>query len=354
MNLKLRVYKKITTNIKLIAEEITNKHFQVNYKLGKLQDLEVFKNKCRDDNEYHLLYLSQAVLVASKELFFEYIIWVKFILESRGIKTEELIKCLNIMQEILKNYLNDNEYATANRYLKKALLLLEKKIDTPKTFISEGTKYSEITKSFLNLVLNGEKYEAHKIITELLESGADIKEIYLDIFQTAQNEIGRLWQLNKITVAQEHYATSATQSIMAQLSPYVSANKKNGKVLISTSISNEFHELGIKTISDFFEMEGWKTFYLGSHTPNESIISTIIEKKADILAVSVSMTYNIKKLEELISEIRKIAYCDDLKILVGGYPFNIDKNLWKKIGADMYAVNAQEAILLVEKTFTKI
>ena len=63
-------------------------------------------------------------------------------------------------------------------------------------------------------------------------------------------------------MAQEHYCTAATQLIMSQLYPYIFTTGKNGRVLVGTCVSGDLHEIGVRMVSDFFEMEGWDTFYL--------------------------------------------------------------------------------------------
>jgi MerR family transcriptional regulator, light-induced transcriptional regulator len=50
---------------------------------------------------------------------------------------------------------------------------------------------------------------------------------------------------------------------------------------------------------------------------------------------------------EIIKEIRK-ELSTSVKILVGGYPFNIPNHLWEKINADGFAPNAQLAIQIAE------
>jgi methanogenic corrinoid protein MtbC1 len=35
--------------------------------------------------------------------------------------------------------------------------------------------------------------------------------------------------------------------------------------------------------------------------------------------------------------------------MVGGYPFNIEPELWKRIGADAYAADASEAIAVASR-----
>jgi len=47
--------------------------------------------------------------------------------------------------------------------------------------------------------------------------------------------------------------------------------------------------------------------------------------------------------------VRSCGECRDPKIIVGGYPFIVDKELWKKVGADGPAENAESAVEMAEK-----
>ena len=80
----------------------------------------------------------------------------------------------------------------------------------------------------------------------------------------------RYWQMNRLTVAQEHYCTAATQMIMSQLYPYIFEGERNGRVLVATCVAENLHEIGVRMVTDFFEMDGWDTFYLGANVPTAS------------------------------------------------------------------------------------
>ena len=58
------------------------------------------------------------------------------------------------------------------------------------------------------------------------------------------------------------------------------------------------------------------------------------------------MTYHIKDVESFISKVKNTPGFENIKLLVGGYPFKIAKNLWKEIGADGFAEDAKGAIEL--------
>jgi methanogenic corrinoid protein MtbC1 len=177
-------------------------------------------------------------------------------------------------------------------------------------------------------------------------AGARVKDIYLHVFQRTQREIGRLWQMNRLTVAQEHYCTAATQLIMSQLYSHIFATERIGHRAVVTCVGGELHELGARMVADFFEMDGWDAYYLGANTPADSIVHTVEEREAEVLAISTTMTFHVSAVADLIAQVLAVEAVAAVKILVGGYPFNLSPGLWKQIGAHGYAPDAQEAVLL--------
>jgi methanogenic corrinoid protein MtbC1 len=217
------------------------------------------------------------------------------------------------------------------------------------TCIGEANPLSELANQYLNALLRGQRHIASRLILDAIKGGTSVKQIYLFVFQRCQHEIGRLWQINLLSVAQEHYCTAATQLIMSQLYPHIFATEKNGRTLVATCVAGDLHEIGIRMVSDFFEMEGWDTFYVGANAPTASILETLSEREADVLAVSATMTPHVSAVENLIDAVRSSEGGRDLKILVGGYPFNIAPELWQTVGADAYARDALESVAVVNQ-----
>jgi methanogenic corrinoid protein MtbC1 len=91
-------------------------------------------------------------------------------------------------------------------------------------------------------------------------------------------------------------------------------------------------------------MEGWDTFYLGANTTADIVVQNVIEHQAHVLGVSATMTCHVQTVADLIAQVRRTPECAEVKILVGGYPFVVDRELWRQIGADAMANNADDAI----------
>jgi methanogenic corrinoid protein MtbC1 len=61
------------------------------------------------------------------------------------------------------------------------------------------------------------------------------------------------------------------------------------------------------------------------------------------------MTFHIRAVENLIAMVRASVSSNKVKVLVGGYPFNLEPELWKRIGADAYAKDASEAVAVASR-----
>lgn len=216
-------------------------------------------------------------------------------------------------------------------------------------FEDESYPLTALAKKYLDALLRKNEYEASNMILNALKEVKEVKDIYLHVFEPSQHEVGRLWQAGLITVAQEHFCTASTLRIMSQLYPYLSPTDKNGRQLVAACASGETHEIGLRMVADFFEMEGWDTYYLGANTPIESILDTIIDLKPDVVALSASIESNVELLADLISSIRESPQTSNIKILVGGRPFFLAPHLYKEIGADGSPSNAKEAVALANE-----
>jgi len=331
-----------------LAEAVTSRQYEAQPELAARYG-EAGRARCLQDAHYHLSYLADAVAASSHALFSDYIGWAKVMLEARGVPSSDLSRNLLIMCEVVRERLPPQMGLVIQEYFEAGLDRLPAvPSDLPPLF-EDGAPHGELAKKFLRFLLNGERHLASRLILDAVDSGVDVKDIYLHVFQSSQREIGRLWQLNRVSVAQEHFCTAATQLIMAQLYPRIFRTEKNGRRMVATSIGGELHEMGIRIITDFFEMEGWDTYYLGANCPTSAILQALSDRSADVLAVSATMTFHIRAVENLIAAVRAAENLKAVKILVGGYPFNVEPELWRRVGADAYAADASDAAAMASR-----
>ncbi len=179
-------------------------------------------------------------------------------------------------------------------------------------------KEHDAHKEFLKLLISGNHLKCSEFIHQYSEN-LTIQELYENIIKKSLYEIGVLWENNKISVATEHLASSIVEAILNELYTKIISAKKINKKVIVACIENEFHQIGIKMISDVFEMNGWNTYFLGANTPIQDLISYVKKIKPDFLAVSLSIYFHLPLLENMVQELKE--EFPELSILVGGQAF---------------------------------
>jgi MerR family transcriptional regulator, light-induced transcriptional regulator len=326
-----------------LAEAITARQYEAQPELLAKYG-EAGRSKCLQDAGYHLSYLADSVAAASPSLFYDYVGWAKVMLGARGIPAGDLSRNLSIMREVVRQRCPPDLWGVVDEFFEAGLKRLPSLPTDLPTLFADSAPHGDLARQYLHLLLGGERHAASRLILDAVGAGVPVKDIYMHVFQASQREIGRLWQTNRLSVAQEHYCTAATQLIMAQLYPRIFRTEKNGRRLVATSIAGELHEIGGRIVADFFEMEGWDTYYLGANSPTPAVVQTLAERKAQVLAVSATMTFHVRAVEELVAAVRASEGLRGVKVMVGGYPFNVEPELWRRVGADAYAADASEAV----------
>jgi len=343
MSLRESVSAAIGERKQALAEAVVARQYERQPALWKpLGDLG--REKSVRDAGYHLTYLAEAIAAGDPLLFAEYMAWVKVLFAGLGFPDDVAATTLECTREVLAEALAPEQAALALNVVQAGLERLAEAPSTLPSFIQDDAPLAHLARQYLDALLRGERHEASRLILTAADAGVAVGDIYLWVFQPVQREIGRLWQMNRISVAQEHYCTAVTQAVMSQLYPRIFSTERVNRRLVATCVGGELHELGVRMVADFFEMAGWDTYYLGANTPTESVLRALEERRAEVLAVSATITPHVGLAAELIARVKATPATAHVQVMVGGYPFNVAPGLWRSVGADAYARDAQEAV----------
>ncbi len=299
---------------------------------------------CINDTKYHLRFLFDAASIGSPQLFVDYIAWAKVLMQHleisddmfREVLEHILDECRRRLEGEFAKAVDDIVLTTLGRYP-------EMPLSVP-SYLEDQEAAGRLAKQYLELVLSGRRREAQSLVQKGLDEGMGVHEMYLKVFQMTQYEVGRLWQHRQVSVVQEHLTIMVTQQILGQLYPRLLGAASRKGVLVVTCVGNELHEMGARMVADFLELDGWDVSYLGSNTPHRDVVSLVKERKAKAVLVSATMGFNVRHVRDLVAMIRADPALLDLKVVVGGFPFNTVEGLWASVGADAHARDAEGAV----------
>ncbi len=337
-------------NPQKFASLVVEKFFQNNPDLKKCWPSE----KCKyveTDTIRDLEYLDFSLSNNNPQLFKDYLDWATRVRTSRGIKIEILNQRYKIFFDAIKESTSLNKSQDTLQSLED-IFNGYANVDEVKPETPFEDDINTIGSIFLSSLLKGNRHEALNIATEGFNQGMDLRDFYLKIIQPTMYEVGRRWEINQITVSQEHLATAITQYVMAHTYyEFVPENKgkTKGKICLS-GVGGEIHEMGLQIVGALLELDGWEVLYLGTNSPDDSIIQTIKMNQISLLGISVTMFFNLHNAERLIQRIRAEKSIENCKIIVGGKAFcleNFGKNYWESIGADGLGYDGEDAIKVV-------
>ncbi|WP_437932409.1 cobalamin-dependent protein [Sorangium sp. So ce291] len=307
------------------------------------------RSRCLEDARRHVTQLAAAVELEAPALFSDYAEWAQTLLTSFGLDPAELVGHLGALGDAIAIALPEHLAEAPRRHLAAALeRLTSGHVELP-SFVQLEAPLGPLACDYLDALLQGNRGRALRLIREAVEAGTPVKDIYAHVFQPVQYEIGRLWQLHQISIAEEHYCTAVTQTILSQLYPLVFNAQRAERRLVATSVDGNLHEIGARFVADFFEMAGWDTFYLGASTPAQDVIDEVARRQADVLAVSATLGEHLHSVNEVIAAARDDGRCRNVLVLVGGQPFRVVHDLWRQLGADGSAPTAEGAVHLAQE-----
>ncbi|WP_420125600.1 cobalamin B12-binding domain-containing protein [Longimicrobium sp.] len=205
---------------------------------------------------------------------------------------------------------------------------------------------------YLAAIRAGNRRQALGVVDLALAGGMDARTLYLQVFQPAMHEIGRLWQENLITVADEHLATAVTQLAMSRLYEQLFGDRADaGPLLVAACAQDERHELGLRMICDLLELDGWDTVFLGASVPVEDLVRMVVERRPEVVALSASITPHLARVREAVQAIREAMPEGAPVIAIGGRAFAGDEALAERMGADLTAKDAVEVAERLKERF---
>lgn len=207
-----------------------------------------------------------------------------------------------------------------------------------------------LQEDYLRAMVVGSGRAADKVIEAALERRVRPQEIYLDIFQPTAYALGRLWQRNKISVAQEHLATAIIERQMGELHPLFKAPEERGRTLVIGCVPGEWHRVGARMVADFFEAEGWEVHYLGASVPVGDMVGLARETGADVVGLSAQMLFSLPQVGAFVRALRA-AGLTDLPVIAGGMPFTEQPEIAGALNVVGCGTDAAEAVEVAGRLF---
>ncbi|ATW27796.1 corrinoid protein [Candidatus Formimonas warabiya] len=161
------------------------------------------------------------------------------------------------------------------------------------------------------------------------------------------NRASKLYEEEEYFVSELLLCSDAMYAGLDVLRPYL--KRKNDpakhKAVIGV-VQGDTHDIGKNLVKIMLETAGFDVVDLGRDVPPLDFVNKAKEIGADLIALSTLMTTTMDGMKEVIEILVEENLRDRFKVIVGGGP--ISRNFAQLIGADGYAPNSAEAVVLAK------
>ena len=296
-----------------------------------------------------VLELCAAVAAGQINLFVSRVTWSRTAMIARKVEPADLEASLTSLRAGIQPYLTGDAQQAAAECIDAAIAaIVHPSGEMETSLLDAGLMPERVALRYIQAVIAGNAIPGMAIVLDAVDDGLSVADAIMKVLLPAQREVGRLWHVNEISVAEEHMVTMTTQRLMAVLASRARRAPDRGRTAVAAAVAGNIHEIGIRAIAYLLEFEGWRTIYLGPDVPKGDIPEAIDCFDADVVLLSLALSAQLPALQRTIDEIRK-RQGNAVKIMVGGNGLNGAPSLWKELGADGYAETADSALTVADE-----
>ena len=171
-----------------------------------------------------------------------------------------------------------------------------------------------------------------------------IEAVCIELIQKGMSDIGNLWYENKVSVQQEHFASSLAMRRLDALLSAAPAPTRKETILVGCP-AGEWHTFTPLMISLFLRRRGYKVIYLGANVPADRFVETVKDTKANLVLLVAQQLVSAATLQGTANALSN----KDIPIAFGGRIFNLRPTLKDYIPGYFLGNEIGSAISEIEK-----
>ena len=286
--------------------------------------------------------LAAALVAGDPQLFTTDVSWARVAFEGRDVPLEDLRASLACLEEVLGEELPAGADGEPRRYVGLGLEALALPNGGPPAGRDDVTPQGRLALVYLEAALSGDRRRAIDMVLDAVDGGMSVESAY-EALMIAQREVGEMWHGGVLVVAQEHFVTATTQTMMTLLGERAGREvAANGKTVMVAVAPGDAHYLAARYLANLFEQRGWRTIHLAGALPPAELALGVEAFDADLLALSLTVSTRLSATIEAVRQARRQR--PQLKVLVGGRVLRRSPGICDKLGADACVGDPAEAL----------
>lgn len=188
-----------------------------------------------------------------------------------------------------------------------------------------------------------DRVAADTLFQQCLQRGSPI-QVVEQLVVPALQHMGRAWDEGSVALSQVYMSGRFCEEMVERVLPPSDPDRKH-QPRSAIVVLNDHHLLGKRIVYAQMRASGFELFDYG-RMDVPTLVARVQADRVRVLLVSVLMLASALQVGELRRALD--AAGADVKIVVGGAPFNFDPALWQEVGAHAMGRTASDAARVVQ------
>jgi len=188
-------------------------------------------------------------------------------------------------------------------------------------------------------LMEGDPGGAYQIVRELMDSGVPFDQVLLDVVAGAHGDFGTRWQVGDYSIADEHAATGAVETLVALLGGSFDL-PSNGDVIVVAAAQGDHHSLPARLASTYLTSIGFRIRYLGPDMESLDLADYLADEKPLALLLSCAMPTLLRGARSSV----RAAHSVGVPVIGGGHGFGPGGVWAHAVGADAWVASPREVV----------
>lgn len=174
-------------------------------------------------------------------------------------------------------------------------------------------------------------------------SGLPPESFAESVVTEALERIGKAWEQGEVALAQIYMSGRICEELLEAILPKGSRQSRPHPPM-AMAVLDDFHPLGKRMVLSVLRAHGYSVRDYGAATVPE-LLEKVRRDGIRILLISTLMLNSALKVRLLRQALDAAGL--NVKLVVGGAPFRMDRNLWREVGADATSDSASGAASVI-------
>lgn len=201
-------------------------------------------------------------------------------------------------------------------------------------------------RELVQALIDGDQPRARAIAQDTFQATNSRTSVFADLMHPAAHQIGELWYLGEIGVAEEHGATAMASVIIEEFPPTPSDRPvRAGTSCLLAAVGEEQHIIGLRVLQLALEDDGWSVQQLGGQVPVGETLALVEQRRPDLVGLSGSYLPSVRPIRDAVQQARDLR----IPVLVGGPAFIRMPELWRRVGASGHGIDARMGVVMARR-----